>query len=131
MVRKSWRIQAHWQVGDEQRSYKPTYVRTRLQARKVARDMARTLSHFVDLTITVDPVDRETADAARAETDRVLANIRPALLHLFDAAHVGALCGTPVDERNALATADMQELSSGERCPRCAALAAAMPETGV
>ncbi|MEQ1699368.1 MAG: hypothetical protein ABMA25_04620 [Ilumatobacteraceae bacterium] len=123
MVRKSWRIQAHWRVGDEQKSYQPTYVRTRLQTRKAARDMARTLSHFVDLRITVDPVDRSTADDALAERDRVLANIRPALLHLFDAAHVGALCGTPVDERNALATADMQELSSGPRCTRCAELA--------
>jgi len=123
MSRPSWKVQAHWRVGEEQRSYNPLYVRTRRQARKAAREISKTLWHFVDLVVTIDPVDRAIADAAEAEREVALANRPQPLLHLYNASHDGALCGTAVDELNALATADMQELSSNDSCSRCAELA--------
>ena len=121
--RPSWRVQAHWRVDEEERSYNPFYVRTRRQARKAARELSETLWHFVDLVITIDPVDRAMADAAEVEREVALANTPRPLLHLYNELRDGALCGAAVDELNALATADMQELSSNDKCSRCADLA--------
>lgn len=128
MARQGWRIQAHWRVGDEQKSYQPTYERSRWKARKTSREMAHNLSHFVDLRITVDRVDTAAAAAAESEHVRFVASIKPALLHLFDADHRSALCGAALDLQNILMTIDMMELSSGERCQRCAELAASTPD---
>lgn len=127
MAKKSWRIQAHWRVGDEHKSYQPTYEHSRWKARKASREMARNLSHFHDLRITVEPVDRAIAVAAERDRERSLASTPPPLLHLFDEAHVGPLCGVTLELPNALMTLDMMELSSGERCTRCVALAALAP----
>ena len=121
--RPRWRVQAHWRVGESERSYNPFYVRSQRQARRAARELSESLSHFVDLVITIDPVDRAIADAAKAERKHALANAPRPLLHLFNGSHDAALCGVACDELNALATPDMHELSSSEKCGRCAALA--------
>jgi hypothetical protein len=110
-------------VGEEERSYNPFYVRNRLQARKAAREVSKSLGHFLDLVITIDPVDRAIADAAELEREVAIASSPRPILHLFNAAHDGALCGAEADELNALATVDMQELSTSDKCSRCADLA--------
>lgn len=127
MARTSWRLQAHWRVGDDERSYTPTYEHSRWGARKALREMARNLSHFHDLRITVEPVDRAIAVAAEQEHERRIASTPPPLLHLFDEADVGPLCGVTLELPNIVMTLDMMELSSGERCTRCLALATPAP----
>lgn len=123
MSRPSWRVKAHWRVGEEQCSYNPFYVRTRREARKAAREISKTLWHFVDLVVTIEPVDRAIADAAEAERAVAIANAPRPLLHLYNASHDGALCGAAQDTLNALATAEMQDLSTNDMCDRCAELA--------
>ena len=92
--RTSWRVQAHWRVGTEQRSYDPFYVSSERKAWKAAREVTETLSHFVDLVVTVEEVDRAVAD----DHDR--------------------------EAENALATAEMFALArSQKKCSRCIELA--------
>jgi hypothetical protein len=50
-----WTVQAHWSVGGDQRSYSPVRASTRAAARRLADEMAETLSHFVGLEIRIEP----------------------------------------------------------------------------
>jgi hypothetical protein len=129
MARTSWRLQAHWRVGDDERSYAPTYEHSRWRVRTTKREVTRSLSHFHDLRITVEPVDRAIAVAAEQERERSLASTPPPLLHLFDEAHVGPLCGVILGLPSVVMTLDMMELSTGERCAQCVALAKSLPAT--
>ena len=54
---RGFTVQAHWVVGDDERSYAPVAVSTRDEARRVAEEMAETLSHFVGLEILIEPVE--------------------------------------------------------------------------
>ena len=59
--RTMWRVQAHWTVGGEERSYQPSYVTSQRAARRAVRSAKRTLAHFPTLWMSVDEVDRSTA----------------------------------------------------------------------
>ena len=122
--RTSWRVQAHWRVGTEQRSYDPFYVSSERKAWKAASEVTETLSHFVDLVVTVEEVDRAVADDHDREAEaRRLAAPKPTL-HIRPLGDAAALCGATTDAENALATAEMFALARSEKkCSRCIELA--------
>ena len=119
--RTMWRVQAHWTVGGEERSYQPSYVTSKRAAKQAVRSAKRTLAHFPTLWVSIDEVDRATAEAAigAAETRRAAAPRQPA--HVYGADRSAALCGATWDGEGTfvLMEIDMLALSSGRKCPDC------------
>ncbi len=56
----NWTVQAHWTVGGDRRSYAPVTAATLDEARRLADEMAETLSHFVGLEIRIEPESDRT-----------------------------------------------------------------------
>ncbi|MCB0979216.1 MAG: hypothetical protein H6513_14835 [Acidimicrobiaceae bacterium] len=123
--RTMWRVQAHWTVGGEERSYQPSYVTSQRAARRAVRSAKRTLAHFPTLWMSVDEVDRSTAEAAiaAAEARRAAAPQQP--VHLYGADRSAALCGATREGDGAfiLMEVDTLALSSSPKCPDCLELA--------
>jgi hypothetical protein len=112
-------VQAHWLDGTEERSYAPVYVYSARKARETAREMSQTLGHFTDLRVSVEEVDRTSADDDEAAIEARRASVSKPLLHVFAADRTKALCGATLDELNGLATKELFELSDGEKCATC------------
>lgn len=116
-----WRVQAHWLVGDEEREYRPTFVASRWKARRVVRRMRRTLSHFVGLVITVEQVDRATADAAMAAHAAAVADEPLPTIHLGLEGLHSARCGEVSRFGHAMMAEDFfaEVADPSRRCERC------------
>lgn len=107
-----WSVQATWTVGDEQKTYAPQFARTRIGARRLKRDMERTLAHFPTLQVIVEKVPAQAA----IESSRVAATEPVHLIH--DPVAATTACGRPTSDVAAVAVRDVFELSRTP-CERC------------
>jgi hypothetical protein len=116
-----WRVQAHWMVGEEAREYRPTFVASRWQARAATRRMRRDLWHFVGLVITVEQVDRATAETAMAEHAAAVADEPLPTIHFGLEGMHSAKCGEVARVGHVMMAEDffVEVADSSRRCERC------------
>ena len=115
----TWRVQAHWRVDTETRSYAPVFAASEAEALASADEIAATLAHFPTLEVRVERVDPAiAATEIEAQAERALRRKRPTL-HVFNAAHTGTVCGVELDLANAAVTSDLLARSDGDKCSHC------------
>jgi hypothetical protein len=115
------RVQAHWTVDGESRSYRPTFYASRRAAEQAAAEMSETLGHFPTLDIVITTATAEEAAAAQAEAGAALDAGRRAPMHLMlDPAGKVTACG----KTGNWSTLDFWDMGNAPKCPTCDAIAA-------
>ena len=114
-----WRVQAHWTVGSEARSYAPVFVASETEALATAEEIAATLAHFPTLEVRVEAIDGSAADAEIAQSGAQRGHIERLTVHLLSASGRGTVCGAEIDQANPAINADLLALSDGANCSRC------------
>ncbi|MCP4957687.1 MAG: hypothetical protein GY925_00305 [Actinomycetia bacterium] len=111
-----WRVQAHWRVGDESRSYAPVLLTSRRDAERAADEMRDTLSHFVGLEVSVEQVLAEQAATGSQARDR------SPVIHASTTQPLQTVCGADADTTSAVLHIDFFDLTFPRACPNCVRL---------
>jgi hypothetical protein len=110
-----WRVQAHWTVDGEARSYRPVFASTREEAERLAEEVSGTLRHFPTLAVSVELVGQDDADEECSPSPAV----KPPIVHLL--VDGSAACGTDLGVADAAVVEELWGETAVEgRCAICA-----------
>lgn len=117
-----WRVQAHWTVGNDKKSYAPVFKTTREAAEVTAKEMRRTLSHFPTLDVRISEVEESRAIEEEAEIAARQASSLNEWVHLRSEKQPSLTeCGLQASATNWADKSMWTLVASDRRCPACSA----------
>ena len=110
-----WVVQAHWRVGEQERSYEPVWCESLQEARQARAAMIETLRHFVGLDVTIAETSGEALPADPTTAPRSSVTVHAA------GKDGEPLCGALVDVGNSVIDMELfgSEVDPEALCAMC------------